>query len=365
MSKNNIFQALIFTITIFGVNAFAFDCSTKEFNLNLGQVRNQSNVGWCFANTAADLLTYSHKKEIKEHYSLKTDINYIDSYDLQVSSIFMALHYFRSQIDGGANHKNVIMGGGGIQESINMIQEKGYICPYSLDIKLITTGSRSQLLEKFVLFKDVYLAYHEYLKNPKDKEKSESLSQLLDRIEKSGSFLVDYDRFKIKDALDQPTLESAVIKLSEVVCENRKIPLVEKLLFEKMISYQNGKDEYYSSNTKSVVTNRDVLLKVDEVIDNNRPLGIVYNVENVLNYPKISSGSHASVISGRKLINNECYYQIRNSWGPDCQRIAFVDGTLKQNHDIYKYNCEHGTYWVPRKDLKDLLVEIVFEEVKK
>lgn len=348
MKTINLIRFIFVSITFIFLTktAHAGSCETRDFNNQIGPIRNQSNVGWCFANTGADLLTYAHKEELT---------NYSEN---QVSAIFTALNFYRAQINGGTDHNEVFNQGGFILDAINIIQTKGFICPQSLDYLLMSTGYKTPLKEKFAQFKLFYDVYQEYRRTGSE-EKKNTFFDMINKLNHQGTFLSGYNKQKIKNVLEQPSLEAAVMKMVDVVCENKKIPIARKNVFERM-SRQQNETFYNSINNK--MTNVDYMLAtLNKVLDHQRPIGIAYQVEKVLNEPKISSGAHASVISGRKMINGECHYQIRNSWGPDCTRIAMVNNVFTRNHNIYSYQCENGTFWVPEKDLRTLIDEIVFQ----
>lgn len=348
MKTINLIRFIFTSITFIFLttSAFAETCETRDFNDQIGPIRNQSNVGWCFANTGADLLTYAHKQEIS---------NYAEN---QVSAIFTALNFYRAQINGGVNHDEVFNQGGFILDAINIIQAKGFVCPQSLDALLMNTGYKTPLKEKFAQFKLFYDVYQEY-KLTGSEEKKTIFFNMINNLNQQGTFLSSYDKQKIKSVLEQPSLEAAVMKMVDVVCENKKIPIVRKNVFERMSRQQN--EVFYNSINNKMTNTDSMLATLNKVLDHKRPIGIAYQVEKVLNEPKISSGAHASVISGRKMINGQCHYQIRNSWGPDCTRIAMVNNVFTRNHNIYSYECISGTFWVPEKDLRTLIDEIVFQ----
>jgi len=39
-------------------------CTTKDVSNQLGEVRDQGNIGWCYANVAADLLTFRYQDRL-------------------------------------------------------------------------------------------------------------------------------------------------------------------------------------------------------------------------------------------------------------------------------------------------------------
>lgn len=333
-------------IFFFTLACLAESCKTRDFNTQLGPIRSQSNVGWCFANTGADLLTFAHKQRLSSDP------------ENQVSAIFTALNYYNAQLNGGVAYSEVFDHGGFILDAINIIQSKGFVCPQSLDLLLMNTGYKTQLKEKFVQFKFFYDVYQDYKRTGAEEKKADFLKSI-EKLEKQGTFLSAYNKDKIKSVLEEPTLELATMKMVDVVCENKKISITDIPRFDR-ISRQDS-NLYYSSLNRGWVDWSFTFLTINKILDDFQPVGLVYQVDKVLVEPKMAFGGHASVISGRKIINGECHYQIRNSWGPDCTRNAIIDNIFTENHRIYSYFCDKGTFWVPEKDMNQLIDEIVFQ----
>ena len=122
--------------------------------------------------------------------------------------------------------------------------------------------------------------------------------------------------------------------------------------------YFNDDTEYYDDVLKQRVKGKpDLLALIDRQISAKNVVGIDYSMQLISKDPK-DSDSHASVIVGREMRAGQCYYKIRNSWGPEC---GYNDGTGKI---IPRYNskveCTEGHVWVKATDLKANLSSIAY-----
>lgn len=71
MRNSQINTAILLLLLIFLANITFADqildekyCDEKDLSADFGPVRDQSNIGWCYANVAADMMTYQYKKEL-------------------------------------------------------------------------------------------------------------------------------------------------------------------------------------------------------------------------------------------------------------------------------------------------------------
>ncbi len=75
------------------------------------------------------------------------------------------------------------------------------------------------------------------------------------------------------------------------------------------------------------------------------PIGIVYNSKLLKSKEaKYRPGDHASSLVGRELINGQCEYWIRNSWG-NC------------DPDYARFPCANGHYRVPESEIAKMVKE--------
>ena len=339
------------------------DCKeVGSINARLGPIRDQNNVGWCFANTAADLLTYAHYESLQ-----KANPSNPTPEDLQVSGIFAALHYYNSEIKNLNRLSDIFSTGGFILKTISVVQESGFVCPQSLDTNLIGSGLKLGLKEKFYVFNRLYNLYNQINDNSgvgnieMIQSKKIDFDNLMAELKTSNSLISHLTAEEFKQILTTKTFDQAAMKMSEVLCGQTKVPLNKKVNFEEYNRYTSDKMFFYNSRDKSKISEEQTLKEIDFILDHEKPVGLSYQVDSVLNEPKVASENHASVISGRKMINGQCHYQIRNSWGGRCTGDFEINNKLYKNHQIYKYLCEKGTFWIPREDLKKISEGFIYD----
>lgn len=97
---------------------------------------------------------------------------------------------------------------------------------------------------------------------------------MIKELESQGTFLSNYDKKKIQSVLEEPLIHNAVLKLTEVVCEDRKIGISKRNKFNRLASYRNSTEEFYNEELHQKITQNEVLNIIDKVLDNEKPLGI-------------------------------------------------------------------------------------------
>ncbi|MCK6599207.1 MAG: hypothetical protein L6Q37_12650 [Bdellovibrionaceae bacterium] len=334
----------------------------RNINSRLGPIRDQNNVGWCFANTAADLLTYAHYESLQ-----KANQSNPTPEDLQVSGIFAALHYYNSEIKNLNHLSDVFNTGGFILKTISVVQNSGFVCPQSLDTNLIGSGLKLGLKEKFYVFNRLYNLYNQIHDNSNlnnlemIQSKKIDFDNLMAQLKVSNSLISHLTEEQFKQILTTKTFDQATMTMSEVLCGQMKVPLEKKVNFEEYNRYTYDKMFFYDSRNKSKISEEQTFKDIDFILEHEKPVAISYQVDSVLNEPKVASENHASVISGRKIINGQCHYQIRNSWGNKCTGDFEINNKTYKNHQIYKYLCENGTFWIPREDLKKISEGFIYD----
>jgi hypothetical protein len=348
-------MASILTLVMLAVTFCGFakaSCSTVELRGALGNTRNQSDKGWCFANSDSDLLTFAYHQILNGK---------------QVSSSFTAIHYFYDEITH--NKTNNIFGeGGSLYRTLNIINSVGKLCPQSIDDAMMSRGFKVGLSEKLKTFQQLYRLYH-LRSDPQD------LQQLLDLVhsmEVANSFLKDYSRdLIIHESLDQPNFEEAVIHLVGLLCSQQRVSIVQPVEFMDYFDYE-GKT--WDSVSKGYMSKKmDYQKKIDLVLDQHpRPIAITYNVDATLTENRNRQEIHASVIAGRRTNSKsgKCEYLIRNSWGPDCLHYDYTNQQFHKDANgnyimipIYRYECEEGAFWVPDEDINKLVTEITYQKI--
>lgn len=314
-------------------------CGDKDISAELGDVRTQGNMGWCFANTAADLLSFKFKKQWN---------------NFQASAIWIALgyNYKENSSDPGSYIFND--DGGDISYAISYASEFGYSCPRQLDNILVTGGFNLKLKQK--------LHTVEHIKKLFDKKNASAadLAEYTDYISllrSSSSILGQLSDHQLTAALSL-NINLAVVELAKQVCQPFQLPM--SLDRHKDLRRYYKKQTYYYDDVLNaqVNTTPPLIDLLDRQLNSDNVVGVGY-VGNLIDTNPNQAGGHASVIVGRRLRNNICQYKIRNSWGPGCTEI--VAGKKVSRYGKKVVECiEDGHVWVTRSDLKATLLSITY-----
>lgn len=287
------------------------DIINQNEAVNLDNARNQDGVGWCYAYTAADLLSFRLKKQIS------------------AISLYNSGQSVEDDISGE------IPKGGDIGEAIETyLAKKNGLC---LESDLPSSDF------KFCTYRD----YHNFLSSLYQSVKEERLvdSQCLNQNLNSAFPGVDYSI--VKDYANR---------------------YGSKKLAEFLFDYKCKKKSFINYKVKPVTQGApyhkvdEMLKKMDGLISKGEVVGVGYNY-NLLNETEDGTGGHASLVVGRRQNQEtgECEYLIRNSWGKDCTQNEGPGLSCHKNCDEGGGNCRYsGHFWVNQKRLKNSLLGITF-----
>jgi hypothetical protein len=279
--------------------------------VNLDNARNQDGVGWCYAYTAADLLSFRLKKKISavslynSGQSIEDDIS-----DLQGK-------------------------GGDIGETIeNYLKKKNGLCLEedlpSSDFKFCAYKNYSNFLN--ALYQSV-------------KEKKISDNQCL-KVNLNSAFPgVDFGA--VNEYTNRYGTKNLAEYLFDLQCKKRSFTGYKVKPITQISPYVN-KD--------ALVKNIDTLLNKGEIV------GLSYNY-NIMDENDERVGGHASLVVGRRLNQEtgDCEYLVRNSWGKDCTQHEGSGLTCHKNCDSSGQNCRYsGHFWVNQRRLKNAMMGIIY-----
>ncbi len=123
------------------------ECTKVDLRPAVGPARNQGNIGWCYANVTADLLTFRYRKELGTK---------------RVSAGYTALIYNKG------NEAPPLGEGGAVDQAIDFATREG-LCTEDLEGEVMSRGPKmaiKQKLDAFIRFKRLY---DEGRTNPKSK----------------------------------------------------------------------------------------------------------------------------------------------------------------------------------------------------
>lgn len=289
-------------------------CSNKILEndtVNLHNVRNQDSVGWCYAYTASDLLSFKLGKKISA----------------------VSLYNSGQEIENDIRDK-FSSNGSDIGNSITgYIAKKGGLC-----------------LEENLPSND--------FKFCTDKRYDDFLNNLLTVVRENR-----LDREVNSNKCFESDLEAAFPGATVSLIRSHANRYGTRKLVEFLYDQQCKKLSFpgIKLNVSTLASSRyqkDVLMKtIEDSINNDKPAGIGYNY-NQLNSEE-GMGGHASLVVGRRKNpdTGACEYLMRNSWGKNCEQKESEGFTCHKNCD--GNDCRYsGHIWVSDKRLKEALLEV-------
>lgn len=295
-------------------NITSGNCSDKIIEndtVNLQNVRNQDSVGWCYAYTASDLLSFKLGKKISA----------------------VSLYSSGQEIETDIRDKNS-SNGGDIKSSIDsFIAKKSGLCLEqdlpSNDFKFCTNS-----------------IYNDFLNNLLSVVREKRLDSELDSNKCFSSDL-------------EAAFPGANISMIRSHMNRHGSKKLVEFLYEqqcKKLSFSGIKLNVSALNSGR--WQKDVIMKaLDDSISKGEPAGVGYNY-NLLNGEE-GMGGHASLVVGRRTNpdSGKCEYLIRNSWGKNCDQREGEDLTCHKNCD--SSGCRYsGHFWVSDSKLKDSILGV-------
>lgn len=318
-------------------------CTAVDLREEMGPIRNQGDMGWCYANAAADLLSFKLRNELKGQ---------------QVSAAYTALTYLRTlsfmpTTDGGY-----------VSAAVLMAKENG-LCTRALEDKVQSTGltnltlnERLDALQNFKKDWDLSL-------DGDDAATKRFMDRYREYI-KTKSIVAQIPRETLISILNNSTRRTFISELTANICKDQlKFPVqdfdivVDTKLMSNPIDFTIFDKKYHIGPIawNPFSYDKDFIEPIDEQLSRKNVVAIDYFSKflksDFLKLPiSKREGMHASVVVGRRWNDStrSCEYLIRNSWGSGC-------GSYK-----VKQNCEGGNIWVPEKTLRHNLFAYIYLE---
>lgn len=292
-------------------------CTVVDLKPALGPNRDQGDLGWCYANTAADLLTFEYAQELKGQ---------------KVSSTYVALANGYT-VGAPADHN-----GGWINQALLNSQVLG-LCPVSLDKKLFHRDSSMKLST----IKDLI-----DLKTRFDKSLGDSLPFDFDKIYANpDNPLASFNQKEIYHLLKESTVKDFPFLLARGLCQE-EIQTVERRVPVRVL-----KTWMWPVDTAPLI------FKIHQVLDNHQIIGLHYSMAMFEGdkAPISYEQTHASVIVGRRWNQKteSCELQIRNSWGDSCSAKDYKADYFRQPRV-----CVSGNIWVPEDKIEKYAFSVTY-----
>lgn len=378
--------------------SYAQNCSNVDISEELGDVRDQGDVGWCFANAASDILSYAYRKELggKKISAAYTALNYDRMYYSNTREFINKKLAQSPYFQQNPKAKDALLktyqtlfphgiGEGGLMYLAIYSSMRNGLCVGNIDSKLLSDTNKVSLMEKLQLGLEMKNQFDIYeKKNGHGWELG--AAPILAKIRGTDNILSQISDENLKIILKNSTKDNFLVTIGDILCRhNMVVPAnfyqtqwrtsaIKYLDSSGKVQRWFGKKaaDWYSDKRKKVVGWFDdhVTEEIDNQITLKNPIGVLYYSTFFDGWNKpINYGSdlHASVVVGRrwipskKLANGitvpgQCQFKIRNSWGKGC-------GGYK-NSEI-SATCEKGHVWVDREKYKKYLYAVTYINPRK
>lgn len=278
----------------------AAQCSSVDLRPKMGPVRNQDGVGWCYAFTAADMLSFKTGGKPK------------------VSAADLATQFILQQ--KGTNGKlnawlsNETYKGGFIADAMRVGASKGLCSEQQIPSQI----NRSAEISK--VYSEMYSASYYFQKD----SRYNTVCYL--KAKNYQKFFPGASIEEIYEVMFRVPASEVVPELYRRSCQSRTpSPIRANQIGEARngMTYTKQALQFALDRGEPAAIGYDVTLIVDSATNNN-----------------FGGRGHASTVVGRKYVPGKgCQYLIRNSWGPGCE--AYKKGLA----------CEKGNIWVGENDL--------------
>jgi hypothetical protein len=287
-------------------------CQKVGLMAKFGPVRSQGNMGWCYANAAADLLSYHYRVELNNK---------------PVSAAYVALKFNYSW--WAENFRE-----GGLMYFAMQDAMKNGLCPRYFDDDLMSRGNKSTLKEK--------LEFILNLKDMLDAGKIEEVKEAIRESYKYKSILAQIPIYDLLTLMAISSRDNVLGRLADFICAEKRHQV-------KTIARREFSTKYTLS------TRSDLIEEINENLSKENPVGVAYFADffDAENAPKTESSRHMSVIVDREFnkTTQMCEYWIRNSWGAKC--------TGYKNPKM-KARCKEGNVLVPENILHEYIYAISY-----
>lgn len=302
-------------------------CSTIDLRKFVGPVRNQGNMGWCYANAAADLLGFHFRSELRNQ---------------PVSAISVALEFNSKQRD-----KHVLDEGGNsdvaIRTYLGSFGAKDSLCLQKAEDLILGRGLDVTLQEKLQAMQKLKRSYDAARSDPR---LWKQFGQYWHELKTKDSVLFVLPEDTLRNILFYSTAETFPLKLKAEFCRGRSISVDSSRVAVRQLSL---------SPWLPFLTADELVSTLDQQIAKENIVSISYRASFITtaNGALDEKTGHASVVVGRKWNDekNRCEYLVRNSWGSGCAGY--------ENKNV---RCEDGHFWISAGDLEKTMYGLTYLE---
>lgn len=280
--------------------------------VNLHNVRNQDSVGWCYAYTASDMLSFKLNKKVSA-------VSLADPPDIE-ADVAMGAKQVGGIIEGSAK---------------KYLNKNRGVC---LEENLPSSDFKFCIDQRY----QDYVNYLLELARTNKFDQALSTNSCLERDLRS--LFPNVSIPQIQSHIRQKGSRKLIESLNNLQCSN--------------LTPVNPQDYEMESHNSFVISQTELVQHLDRQISRGM-VGIGYNYKTMAGASE--TGGHASLVVGRRVNpeNGACEYLIRNSWGKTCDQKE--DSELSCHKNCDSSGCRYsGHFWVSRARMTKSIADVNF-----
>tara|TARA_B110001454_G_C12723308_1_gene436473 strand:+ start:14859 stop:15848 length:990 start_codon:yes stop_codon:yes gene_type:complete len=326
------------------MQSLASDCGYVNLSKYFGKPYDQQDIGWCYAFSASDLLTYKNRKVLNGqaisplHMALLQNLNAAEKMSADSGSVTTAIRMATYPFD----------------ESNTSAFFKG-VCLATVDKELIDPNATIGLRKQFTQLSHLKTVYDSSVA----KHGGKLFVDFYSKIFLVNPLVYKIDIVSLQSILRDSRPTEVGLKYLDRFCPYSgrfKSHTSESPLFFYVGGEINHVPQKGPTVTTKITDPKQILEMVHAQLD-------IENVSSINYYPDFMrrggfennhTDRHASTVVGREKVGNVCHIIIRNSWG-GCKNKK---GEYLYSPHVSK--CEDGYLWVPESKLAKHLEGITF-----
>ena len=342
--KSIIFIAMI-SFAVHSSAALQTECTEIDLRDQFGEVRNQGDTSWCYAEASADLLT-----------------GFFKTRTLGTMSAFQLAMIYNYAFEGSLNSQGGNMADT-LKTSLRRPREtdsederlKFGFCPNALGFE---TGGGMSLASKISRLQELKKIFDLSKSDPEAQNKFSSLSKTyLAR----GGMLSQITEIQIVNALEKSNPGNFLLRFADLICRNRVYNTDLNINVVSHLKTVEGTLVPIHGPSCDEKVDFDLLPDIHREISNHNAVAVGYSSALItprMNLDAISAG-HAGVIVGRRWDSGSCQLLIRNSWGSECSTTGPGEKSVSRYSSRVQL-CEQGNLWVKEEDLAKTLNSAIY-----
>lgn len=321
----------------------AGECHTVNLSHRFPKTFDQRDIGWCYAYSASDLLSYKFRENLKGQ---------------SLSPLHIALLYNKNEAakfnkEGGKVKGAVSLASLPFRADDSTGFYRG-ICLSTVDQKISSFQPHRGVKQQFYQLEQLKKKYDEAVLSGD----SSSFEEAYLPIAKDGS---PFGKLQVQERIQlfsRSDFRSIGLNYLNSVCFDDHRFSAPEIVYPVSIDLGDEISRVQKKGpaiTTRIKNSSQLLDFVDEQLDKDNVSSIQYFAGFLKNTSEAKSGDyHSSVAVGREKINGSCHYIIRNSWG-GCE-----DKAGKSQYSKNVSQCKDGYIWISQEKLLKNLEGITY-----